>query len=94
MDWGAIIQLSLAILGAASIAGGIFAYRGSTRTGIRAFGASALAAGVVMWAHRPLHRPGIQLWRWIARARGDEGRGGRELEDVESRPILGTQRRP
>jgi len=50
MDWGAIIQLSLAILGAAFVAGGIVAYRGSTRTGIRAFGASAAAAGVVMWA--------------------------------------------
>ena len=50
MDWSAIIQLSLAILGAASIAGGIVAYRGSRRTGVRAFAASAVAAGVVMWA--------------------------------------------
>ncbi len=50
MDWGAVIQLSLAILGAASIVGGIVAYRGSTRTGVRVFGASAVAAGVVMWA--------------------------------------------
>ncbi len=50
MDWGAVIQLSLAILGAALVAGGIVAYRGSTRTGVRAFGASAVAAGVVMWA--------------------------------------------
>ena len=50
MDWGAIIQLSLAILGAAFVAGGIVAYRGSTTTGVRAFGASAAAAGVVMWA--------------------------------------------
>ena len=50
MDWGAIIQLSLAILGAASIVGGIVAYRGSARTGVRAFAASAVAAGVVMWA--------------------------------------------
>ena len=50
MDWGAIIQLSLAILGAASIVGGIVAYRRSTGTGIRAFAASAVAAGVVMWA--------------------------------------------
>ena len=50
MDWGAIIQLSLAILGAAFIAGGIVAYRGSAGTGVRAFGASAVAAGVVMWA--------------------------------------------
>ena len=50
MDWGAIIQLSLAILGAASIVGGIVAYRRSARTGVRAFAASAVAAGVVMWA--------------------------------------------
>ena len=50
MDWGAIIQLSLAILGAASMVGGIVAYRGSARTGVRAFAASAVAAGVVMWA--------------------------------------------
>ncbi len=50
MDWGAIIQLSLVILGAASIAAGIVAYRRSTRTGVRAFGASAVAAGVVMLA--------------------------------------------
>ena len=50
MDWGAVIQLVLAILGAALITGGIVAYRGSVRTGARAFGASAVAAGVVMWA--------------------------------------------
>ena len=50
MDWSAIIQLSLAILGAASIVGGIVAYRRSARTGVRAFAASAVAAGVVMWA--------------------------------------------
>ena len=50
MDWGAVIQLILAILGAALIAGGIVAYRRSARTGVRTFGASAVAAGVVMWA--------------------------------------------
>ena len=49
MDWGTIIQLSLAILGAALFVGGIVAYRGSIRTGVRALGASAVAAGVVMW---------------------------------------------
>ena len=50
MDWGFVIQMLLAILGAALIIGGIVAYRGSTRTGVRSFGASAVAAGVVMWA--------------------------------------------
>ncbi len=40
----------LGILGAALIAGGIVTYRGSTRTGVRALGAAAIAAGVVMWA--------------------------------------------
>ena len=49
MDWGTGIQLTLAILGAAMIVGGIVAYRGSARTGVRAFSASAVAAGVVMW---------------------------------------------
>ena len=50
MDWGAVIQLILAILGAALITGGIVAYRGSARTGVRAFGASGVAAGIVMLA--------------------------------------------
>ena len=50
MDWGGVIQLILAILGAAFIAGGVVAYRRSALTGVRAFGASAVAAGVVMWA--------------------------------------------
>ena len=50
MDWGAVIQLTLAILGAMLIAGGIVGYRGSARTGVRAFGAAAVAGGVVMWA--------------------------------------------
>ena len=36
MDWGAIIQIILAVVGAAAIAGGIVAYRGSKQTGIRA----------------------------------------------------------
>jgi hypothetical protein len=48
MDWGGVIQLILAILGAAFIAGGVVAYRRSALTGVRAFGASAVAAGVVM----------------------------------------------
>jgi hypothetical protein len=50
VDWGSVIQLILAILGAALIAGGIVAYRGSQKTGVQAFGAAAIAAGVVMWA--------------------------------------------
>ena len=50
MDWGSVIWLILAILGAASIVGGIVAYRGSTTVGVRAFGAATVAAGVVMWA--------------------------------------------
>ena len=48
MDWGAVVQLTLAILGAVLIAGGIVGYRGSARTGVRAFGAAAVAGGVVM----------------------------------------------
>ncbi|MEE9248959.1 MAG: hypothetical protein V3U79_09715 [Dehalococcoidia bacterium] len=50
MDWGFVVQMILGILGAASIAGGIVAYRGSRRTGVRAFSAAGIAAGVVMWA--------------------------------------------
>ena len=50
MDWGWIIIMALAILGAGSIAGGVISYRGSARVGVRAFGAAAVAVGVVMWA--------------------------------------------
>ena len=50
MDWGSIVWLILAVLGAASIVGGIVAYRGSVSTGGRAAGAALVAAGVVMWA--------------------------------------------
>ena len=50
MDWGFIIQIGLAAVGAALVAGGIVAFRGSTATLPRTFGASAVAAGVVMLA--------------------------------------------
>ncbi len=50
MEWGTFVWLVLAVLGAASIVGGIVAYRGSMSIGGRAFGAAAVAAGVVMWA--------------------------------------------
>ena len=49
MDWGFIIIAVLGITGAGLIVGGIVAYRGSARTGVRASGAAAIAAGVVMW---------------------------------------------
>jgi hypothetical protein len=50
MDWGSVLWLILAVLGAALVAGGIVAYRGSATVGARAFGAAAVAAGLVMWA--------------------------------------------
>ncbi len=50
MNWGFVFWMILSILGAALIAGGIVAHRRSRRTGVRAFGAAAVAAGVVMWA--------------------------------------------
>ena len=50
MDWGSIVWLILAVLGAASIVGGIVVYRGSGSTGGRAAGAALAAGGVVMWA--------------------------------------------
>ncbi len=50
MDWGSLVWLILAVLGAALIVGGIVAYRGSMSTGGRTFGAASVAAGVAMWA--------------------------------------------
>ena len=52
MDWltDGMIIMALAIIGAGLIAGGVVSYRGSARVGVRAFGASAVAVGVVMWA--------------------------------------------
>lgn len=50
MEWEFIIKLILGILGAALVAGGIIAYRGSERTSVKTLGAAAIAAGVVMWA--------------------------------------------
>ena len=50
MEWGWIIIMGLAILGAGLIAGGFVSYRGSARVGVKAFGASAVAVGVMMWA--------------------------------------------
>ena len=44
-----MIIATLGILGAALIAGGIVMYRKSESTNGRAFGAAAIAAGVVMW---------------------------------------------
>ncbi len=55
MDWNLNISIGspvslLAILGAALIAAGVVAYRGSGRTGVRAFAAAMVAAGVTAWA--------------------------------------------
>ena len=50
MNWDAIIWMILGILGAALIAGGVVAYRKGRGTGVRSFGAAAIAAGAVMWA--------------------------------------------
>jgi len=49
MDWGFIIWLILGVLGAALIAGGIVAYRGSKAVLVRSLAASAVAGGIVMW---------------------------------------------
>ena len=40
----------MAVLGTALVAGGIVAYRGSVRTGVRSFAAAGIASGVVMLA--------------------------------------------
>ena len=50
MDWGFIVWLILGVLGAALIAGGIVAYRGSKAVLVRSLAASAIAGGTVMWA--------------------------------------------
>ena len=52
MDWitDGMVFMALAIIGVGLIAGGVVAYRGSARVGVRAFGAAAVAVGVVMWA--------------------------------------------
>ncbi|MCH7580900.1 MAG: hypothetical protein IIB22_11705 [Chloroflexi bacterium] len=50
MEWGSLIWLLLAIVGAASIAGGVVAHRRGASVGAQAFGAAAVAAGVAMWA--------------------------------------------
>ena len=45
-----VIIATLVILGAALVIGGIVGYRGTKRTGARAFSAAAVAAGLAMWA--------------------------------------------
>ena len=50
MDWGWIIIFGLAIVGAALIAGGAVAYRGTTTMRApKVLGAMGIAMGVVMW---------------------------------------------
>ena len=49
-NWGFIFQVTLVVLGAALIVGGIVAYRGSASTGVRSFAAAGVASGVVMLA--------------------------------------------
>ena len=49
MNWGAVIQLILAIVGAAAIVGGFVLYRRSAGANARAAGAGSVAAGVMMW---------------------------------------------
>jgi cytochrome bd-type quinol oxidase subunit 1 len=51
MDWGFIIQIFLAVIGAALTVGGLVAfraYRGSEKTMARPLAAASMAAGVVM----------------------------------------------
>ena len=48
MNWDTIFWIASSVLGAASIVGGIVAYRGGNRLAVRAPGAGLAAAGVVM----------------------------------------------
>lgn len=45
-----IIIVTLGILGAALIVGGIVGYRKSVRAGVKTLASASIAAGVVMWA--------------------------------------------
>ena len=49
MDWGWITIYAFAIFWAAGIAGGIVAFRGSSRSGIRGLAAASVASGILMW---------------------------------------------
>jgi hypothetical protein len=44
------VTIAFAIVGAALIVGGVVMFRGNERRGQRAFGASAITAGLMMWA--------------------------------------------
>ena len=50
MNWDTLLWIVLIVVGAALVMGGIVAYRGSTRTGVRALAAAGIAAGVMMLA--------------------------------------------
>ena len=50
MDWSALVWIILCILGAGLIFGGIVAYRGSGKPGVRAVAAALIATGLAMWA--------------------------------------------
>ena len=50
MNWEFIIKLTLGVLGAALVAGGIVAYRKSESTRVKTLSSAAVAAGLVMWA--------------------------------------------
>ena len=50
MDWGFILQVTLAVLGAALFFGGSIVHRGSARTGVRSSAAAGIASGMVMLA--------------------------------------------
>ena len=50
MEWGWIVIYALGIFGAAAVVGGIVAYRGNSRPGIRSLAAASVASGIVMWA--------------------------------------------
>ncbi len=49
MELQFVTMAILGILGAALVVGGIVAFRGSARTGVRASAAAAISAGIVMW---------------------------------------------
>jgi hypothetical protein len=50
VNWGLVLILVAAILGTALIVGGIVVLRNGRGVGSRAFGAVAIAVGIVLWA--------------------------------------------
>lgn len=50
MDWGSVIWIILAVVGAALVGAGVVLLRRGISTGAKALGGACVGAGVIMWA--------------------------------------------